>query len=459
MNIIANIVSIVALSLFTSCGNVNARHITDGLSEATDTVSFHVLGKKCGKRIIIQDTINLAGNACIIPKGVALTFKGGCVKNGTLIGNATKINSSSSCFNRVRIEGSWNMQEISTSFFEDLSYDNALKDVFALSDPKVKNNIYIASGEYQVTAYKSGETCLKICDNTNVTLDGEIFLTPNAHRSYNIVEVNGRDIEIHGKGKIVGDRESHTGESGEWGLGIIILESNNVTISGLTIKDCWGDCVYIGSNSKSVIVSDCVLDNGRRQGVSVTSGDNIVIRNCQISNIKGTSPEYAIDLEPNREETVGSVLIEGCTIRNCRGGITTNGRAEGSRLREVSLKNCDISGITFHAPLQFRATENVTIEGCKIDIEKIKFVFRFQNVKQALVRNNEITTRRFLLEPCSNIVLEDNSIHCGGFYTESDSTETIRDISIRGNKFKHRIPPMGVSDKTLSISIDNNVIE
>lgn len=459
MSSIANIISIVALSLFTSCGNVNARHITDGLSEATDTVSFHVLGKKCGKRIIIKDSIDLAGNACIIPKGMTLMFKGGCVKNGTLIGNATKINSLSSCFNRVRIEGSWNMPEISTSLFEDLGYDNALKDVFALSDSKVKNDIYIASGEYQVTAYKNGETCLEICDNTNVTFNGEIFLTPNAHRSYNIVEVKGKDIEIHGNGRIVGDRESHTGESGEWGMGIIVLESNNVTISGLTIKDCWGDCVYIGSNSKNVIVSDCVLDNGRRQGVSVTSGDNIVIRNCQISNIKGTSPEYAIDLEPNNEETVGSVLIEGCIIRNCRGGITTNGRAEGSRLREVSLKNCDISGITFHAPLQFRATENVTIEECKIDIEKIKFVFRFQDVNKALLRNNEITTKRFLLEPCSNIVLENNAIRCSGFYTEFDGTEIFTNISITGNKFKHRVPQMGVSDKSLSISIDNNVVE
>lgn len=445
------------LFTFYSCGHGQESVISEGLPAPEGTMSYKVLGKPQGDVIIVKDTIDLQNRACSIPEGYLLKVKGGYIKNGTLIGNKTRLKSSKACFNRVRILGTWNVPIIKSSLFDDLSYDNALKDVIALSDSSVNNRIYIGEGNYQVTAYKNRESCLTIYSNSEIIIDGVINLTPNGHRSYNVIEVSGKDVSIKGKGTIVGDKETHTGDSGEWGMGINILNSDRVSVSGLKIKSCWGDCVYIGSNSKKVIVSDCELDNGRRQGISVTSGDDIVIKNCTITNIKGTSPEYAIDIEPNRNETVGNVVIDDCKIFNCRGGITTSGRAEGSRIGSVALRKCDISQITFHAPLKFRKTDNVIIEGCNIDIEKIKFVFRFQEVKQAKVRNNEITTRRLLLEPCSNLTLNNNSIQCGGFYTEDDGKEH-SNIKIFGNSFVKRIPSMGMPNKTLGIRIDKNKI-
>ena len=445
--------------LFTiySCGHGQTSVIKEGLPAPEGTISYKVLGNLQGDVIIVKDTIDLQNRACSIPEGYMLKIKGGYIKNGTLIGNKTRLNSSKSCFNRVRIHGFWNVPIIKSSLFGDLTYDNALKDVLALSDSMVNNKIYIGEGIYQVTSYKNRESCLSIYSNTEIIIDGVINLTPNGHRCYNVIEVAGKDVSIKGKGTIVGDKETHTGDSGEWGMGINILNSENVTVSGLNIKSCWGDCVYIGGNSKNVTISDCFLDDSRRQGVSITSGDDIVIKNCTITNIKGTSPEYAIDIEPNKNETIGNVVIDGCKIFNCRGGIKTDGRAEGAHIGRVTLKDCVISQITFHAPLQFRKTENVIIESCYIDIEKIKFVFRFQDVKQAFVRNNNITTKRFLLEPCSNITLDKNTIQCGGFYTEDDGEEH-SNIKIYGNSFVKRIPKMGMSNKSLGIRIENNKI-
>ncbi len=445
--------------LFTiySCGHGQASVISEGLPAAVGTMSYKVLGNLQGNVILVEDTIDLQNRACSIPEGYMLKVKGGYIKNGALIGNKTRLNSFKACFNRVRILGSWNVPIIKSSLFDDLTYDNALKDVLALSDSSVNNRIYIGEGNYQVTAYKNRESCLSIYSNTEIIIDGLINLTPNGHRSYNVIEVAGKDVSIKGKGTIVGDKETHTGDSGEWGMGINILNSENVSVSGLTIKSCWGDCVYIGCNSKEVIVSGCELDNGRRQGISITSGDDIEIKNCTITNIKGTSPEYAIDIEPNRNETVGNVVIDGCKIYNCRGGIKTDGRAEGAHIGSVILKDCDISQISFHAPLQFRKTENTIIESCNIDIEKIKLVFRFQGVKQTKVRNNEIITRRFLLEPCSNLTLNNNTIQCGGFYTVDDGEEH-SNIKIYGNSFVKRIPKMGMSNKSLGIRIENNKI-
>ena len=141
MKVITIIISLFCILHLISCSNVKAQQFPECLPEAKDTVSFNVLGKKCGKKIIINDTIDLTNNACVIPHGMTLFFKGGCIKNGTLIGNFTKIKTSSCCFSRVRIKGSWFIPEISSDLFEDLSYENALKDVFALSDPKIMNSI------------------------------------------------------------------------------------------------------------------------------------------------------------------------------------------------------------------------------------------------------------------------------------------------------------------------------
>ena len=45
----------------------------------------------------------------------------------------------------------------------------------------------------------------------------------------------------------------------------------------------------------------CMISNGRRQGLSITSGDNILVENCQIRKVYGTAPQYEIDIEPTQK--------------------------------------------------------------------------------------------------------------------------------------------------------------
>lgn len=109
------------------------------------------IGKIINKSIVVSSDVDLRGANIDLPKGFTLEIKGGRIKNGTLIGNQTKLKCSGKVFNRVQIKGSWNVPEISTSMFTDLSYDNALKDVLALAHPKVQNTIVIEKGDYYVT--------------------------------------------------------------------------------------------------------------------------------------------------------------------------------------------------------------------------------------------------------------------------------------------------------------------
>ena len=167
-------------------------------------------------------------------------------------------------------------------------------------------------GLYIVKTEKNGDACLTLNSNTDLTCEGTIQITPNAFTDYDIIRVEGENINVKGNGVIIGDKFSHLGKDGEWGMGVRVQRSRNIQIKGITVKECWGDCIYVGGKSTDVLIKDCKIDHGRRQGVSITSADRVTIKNCSISNIGGTSPEYAIDVEPNEGETVGKVLIDRC---------------------------------------------------------------------------------------------------------------------------------------------------
>lgn len=107
---------------------------------------------------------------------------------------------------------------------------------------------------------------------------------------------------------IVGERKYHIGSKGEWGMGILIRNSKNITISGAIIENCWGDGIYVGATgskfSEDIKISNSKLDYNRRNGISIVSGKAITISDVLISNTQGTSPGFGIDLEPNNHDDI-----------------------------------------------------------------------------------------------------------------------------------------------------------
>ena len=352
------------------------------------------IGKISNKSLVVSTEVDLHGADINLPKGFTLDVKGGRIKNGTLIGNQTKLKCSGKVFDRVQIKGSWNVPEISTSMFVDLSYDNALKDVLALAHPKVQNTIVIEKGEYHVIAQKNADACLTIPGNTSVILEGTIKLKPNVYPRCDIIRVKGNNIKIKGKGSIIGDKHTHLGETGEWGMGIRFHGAINSSIEGLKIRDCWGDCIYVGGNSKNVLIENCMLDHGRRQGISVTKADGVIIRGCKISNVNGTNPEYAIDLEPNPNDTVDHVLIENVEVVNCRGGFqATAGKRNIEKIGKVQIRNCKVSA-TNKYPIRMKNSEYVSIENCTINATNEKAAIYSKDVHNLAVKDNTINVKK-----------------------------------------------------------------
>ena len=100
----------------------------------------------------------------------------------------------------------------------------------------------------------------------------------------------------------------------------------NISVTGLTLRDSGGDGIQVSKDfqdggktfCENVVIRDCFIDNNYRQGISITSGENVLIENCLITNTEGALPSSGIDFEPSFPEE----RIVNCTVRNCR--ITDN---------------------------------------------------------------------------------------------------------------------------------------
>jgi hypothetical protein len=160
----------------------------------------------------------------------------------------------------------------------------------------------------------------------------KLLLQPNNLERYDMIKVaNVHDVEIYHP-VLVGDRKQHTGTTGEWGAGISIRSSSNILIVHPLISECWGDGIGIAqTNSKTapssnISIYDAVLDDNRRNGISIASVIGLRLIRPIAANSNGTLPMVGIHIEPNGNyNTVQHVEIsDAVTFNNANGGIAIN---------------------------------------------------------------------------------------------------------------------------------------
>ncbi|MBI1751682.1 MAG: right-handed parallel beta-helix repeat-containing protein [Acidobacteria bacterium] len=182
--------------------------------------------------------------------------------------------------------------------------------------------VLIPDGTYMVNALAQGGAGILVGSNLTLRLGSGAVLKaiPNAASNYAILSVkNVSRVTIAG-GTLLGDRGAHQGTGGEWGMGISISGSDQVVVDGVTVQDCWGDGFYVGFQSTRVTLCNVTSDHNRRQGLSITSVDGLVVKQSTFKNTTGTPPETGINVEPNSGETANNVTITGCTLTNNAGG-------------------------------------------------------------------------------------------------------------------------------------------
>src|SRR5690606_5365022 len=106
-----------------------------------------------------------------------------------------------------------------------------------------------------------------------------IIMKPNSAKNYKVFSItNVSNVTMNGP-VIKGDRAKHTGTS-EWGSGIAIYGSRNITINDAVVTDCWGDGIILGSGStvnKNIAINNAYSRNNRRMGFAIISVDGLLL--------------------------------------------------------------------------------------------------------------------------------------------------------------------------------------
>ena len=277
------------------------------------------------------------------------------------------------------------------------SIQAAIDDAHARGVPTV----VIPAGHYMVdSAGKTAAAALRVRSNLTIEIQSgaTVELFPNDQRSHRMFYVlQCENVTFQGGGTLVGERYGHLGTSGEWGMGIDVRSSHNVTIKDLEIKEFWGDSIYVGGGatmttgySTNILIQNVNAHSSRRQGISVTSWvDGIIIEDCTIHNIYGTNPQSGIDIETNDPEMpVRNVIIRNNTFfDNVRCDILI-----GAEAKHVYIHgNTSLTGATRNAEYGIRAYhgKNVHIFNNKIEARELGIQVRYnQGVK---IYNNTIT--------------------------------------------------------------------
>lgn len=374
---------------------------------------------------VVDKVLDLNGGRLTLENNSTLLFKdGGMIKNGTVIGNNTFLKADSHVFDNVIISGTWKVPYITTDYFCDLSSDNSLQSLFALTSAETNNRVVIKEGEYWIATDSVNLTGVPIRSNTIVEIEGTIRLRPNREeRSYIFGVEKCENVIITGGGIIIGDKDEHLGTKGQWGMGVAIFGSTNVQVSNLHISNCWGDCIYVAKDSKNVYVENCDLQNSRRQGISVVGCDGFFVKNSKISKVKGSLPEYGIDLEPNTNRIVQNVIIENVTIEDCQGGILTCGSAENAVVDDIHIINCFISigDNDSHRALTSIDSKNVVLSNNRFLSNKRNSISLTNCSNYTFIHNEIKSISGIILKGCKNVAFNNNQI--------SSQTYSFREMS------------------------------
>ncbi len=177
--------------------------------------------------------------------------------------------------------------------------------------------------------------------------DARLLARPNpAERAYVLSVHQVDDVEISG-GRIVGDRNAHMAETGEWGHGVMIRGATRVTVRDIRISQCWGDGISIGGAkaeggrivpSRDVVIADVVCDGNRRQGLTVGRSRQVRVYRSEFINTGGTLPGCGIDVEPDAGDLAQGIRIEDCLVRGNRGA----GIQLYRRVVDAAIRGCTI---------------------------------------------------------------------------------------------------------------------
>ena len=352
------------------------------------------------------------------------------------------------------------------------AFINAIK---YCKDNKFKK-LYIPDGTYIIDSVgeKSNDINVrygKIFLHSNFTMElsklATLKIKPNDSTSYACITIKDADnVSIHG-GNIVGEKDLHTGSAGEWGYGILIESSHNVTIDNMNISNCWGDCIDLRSDSewvnppkrenKNITITNCILSNSRRQGVSIESGINILIDNCYFEGIRGTTPQSCIDIEGNGREITKNIKILNSTFMNSVNGICL------WTAEDTIISNCYFEGQEELNIKSIPSSKNVCISNSTFKDRGIQVCFGDAIVSNNKFYESSLTITRPVYDDkhFENIKIDSNifiNSNIKTYFSDNNLTLKVSNVELTNNIISYE-NGYGIDVSYInSLSISNNLI-
>ena len=422
---------------------------------------------------IIKGTVDLEGKSLRIPEGCTLCVKKGSFVNGTLIGSGTKLKSLKSKCLGVNLSGTWHCITIKDSYFDTnyLSDYQIITNINILQVNDINQKIVLEKPEYFCSIPKNDGALLNLKSNTSLILNTSISIEGNNYTSYNIIRVMGREnVSIKG-GELHGDVGKHTyslENTSQWGHGINIHSSKNVSVSNITITHCIGDGVVISGGkelqigdysnaSNNVTLNNLTTRFNRRQGLSIIHASDVVISDCVFSDtgvIEKQSPSAGIDIEPNTAapyyQAVRNVTVKNCTLeRNAGYGILSNHYVSSngsSSVENVLFSDCitDSQVVLYTGGINFR---NTSMQQLSIIAEKDPIIgsrferciiaggygVQFYCPSNGLDMSTKI--RDLVFDDCDiSVPLNVNLRSSNGIFWCRGKSERMRNISVRNSR-------------------------
>ncbi|SDX70789.1 hypothetical protein SAMN04515617_10632 [Collimonas sp. OK242] len=314
--------------------------------------------------------------------------------------------------------------------------------------------VRLPKGEIWVALDASGNA-ITVPSGIFLDMRGTVLrLIENDRSGYNIILFKDRNAPsgVIG-GTIIGDRDSHLGKDGEWGMCIAVRGGANVSIKGTKASKCWGDGIYLGaalSGDPSTFADNVEIDGveaayNRRNNISVVNARGYRICNVYVHHANGTLPESGIGIEPDK----GGLASEGllCNILsefNGKRGLMTGGgkdqKIRGLKLQQITSRSNNAAGFWIEGGQDIKATTlsayNNAEEGAVFNLTSDAIVNKYEgtgNGQRAKSGQGEIS------------VNDSNRISFG------------RVSSLAGNRAQFKFPVIAVK-KSMGVTVSKFVL-
>lgn len=292
--------------------------------------------------IIINCILDLDGKTVDLPANVTINYEGGDIINGTINFSEGNIIDGNLLNSSLTIGGSTPQVKDPVFMFKPERWgivQGKVSDEVALNNTGLLNSLITKTKELGATTFEIDEMDayfginvdtrkphaifvpsdfnLVMSDNTNLRVQ------PNGLTHYALLFSWEVDNVLISGGKLWGDRYKHDynsiSSSHEWGHTIFFKAVHNGVVDNVEMHEGTGDGFYLSSSSDrnadgslkpdrresfNITVKNCLINDNRRDNISIVDGKDVFIEYNTIRNgggNNGTSPRVGVIIE-SREQ-------------------------------------------------------------------------------------------------------------------------------------------------------------